>query len=175
LRIVLTGFMGAGKSTVGPLLAKALGWRFIDLDQVLVQTEGASIAELFKKHAEAGFRALEEQAIVEALLLEGHVIALGGGALESELTRARLASSEGTHVVLLETPLEVALARCAQQPGAALRPVLLDQAAVAARFERRMEHYGRAHQAVSTLERTPAEVAELLAGTIRLRMAERHP
>jgi shikimate kinase len=161
-RLVLTGFMGAGKTTLGALLAEELGWRFADVDDVIVEAEGVSVAGLFERSGEAGFRRLEEEAIARLLEADRIVIALGGGALESESTRARLLGSPGAYVVFLETPLDVAVARCVQQPGAAVRPVLRDQAALAERFERRLEHYRQAHQTLSTAGRTPSELARLL-------------
>ncbi len=166
LRIVLTGFMGAGKSTLGPLVAEGLGWRFIDVDAVLVESEGRSIAELFEQAGETRFRAIEEEAISRLLTLEQTVLALGGGALESDSTRARLLGSPGTHVVFLETPLETALARCAQQAGGAVRPVLLDQTALAGRFARRLAHYRQAHQTLNTAHGTPGELARLLLDSL---------
>jgi shikimate kinase len=166
LRIVLTGFMGAGKSTLGALLAAELGWRFVDIDQVLVAAEGSSIAKLFANAGEARFRELEERTIAELLHLDHAVLALGGGALESAATRARLLDSSGTHVVFLETPLQVALARCDQQTGAVPRPVLRDQAGLEARFTQRLEHYRRAHLTLSTVDRPPSLLARLLLETL---------
>jgi len=158
--------MGAGKSTLGPLLAEGLGWRFVDVDATLVESEGLSIAALFEQAGEARFRALEEQAIARLLTLEQTVLALGGGALESDSTRTRLLSSAGTHVVFLETPLETALARCAEQAGGAVRPVLLDRAALAGRFARRLAHYRQAHQTLDTARGTPADLARLLLASL---------
>jgi len=166
LRIVLTGFMGAGKSTLGPLVAEGLGWRFVDVDATLVASEGLSIAALFEQAGEARFRALEEDAIARLLTLEQTVLALGGGALESASTRARLLASRHTHVVFLETPLETALARCAQQSGGAVRPVLLDQAALAGRYHQRLAHYRQAHQTLDTAQGSPAELARLLLSSL---------
>ena len=57
-RIVLTGFMGSGKSTVGPLLAQRLGWRFIDADNVIESEAGCPISEIFRRQGEAAFRDL---------------------------------------------------------------------------------------------------------------------
>jgi hypothetical protein len=62
-RIVLTGFMGSGKSTVGPLLAARLGWSFLDVDDAIEAEAGATIAELFARHGEAAFREREHAAI----------------------------------------------------------------------------------------------------------------
>src|SRR5579863_9096453 len=64
-RIVLTGFMGSGKSTVGPLLAEKLGWHFIDVDDVIEADAGCAIAELFARHGEAAFREREQAAIAK--------------------------------------------------------------------------------------------------------------
>src|SRR5580704_2926562 len=58
-RIVLTGFMGSGKTTVGPLVAIRLGWRFIDADDVIVAETGMAITEFFARHGEAAFRERE--------------------------------------------------------------------------------------------------------------------
>jgi len=62
-RIVLTGFMGSGKTTVGPLIAARLGWSFIDVDDVIEAEAGATIAEFFARHGEAAFRELERATI----------------------------------------------------------------------------------------------------------------
>ncbi len=175
LRILLTGFMGAGKTTIGSLLALRLGWQFFDSDEELIRIKGVSIAVLFDQLGEVGFRGLEEQAVAGLLDLDQAVIALGGGALESEVTRARLLSSAGTHIVYLETPLNVALARCARQAGAAVRPLLREQAFLAERFHRRLDHYRQAHQTVSTAERSPKElVGELLGGLAGLERDRHH-
>lgn len=77
--VVLTGFMGAGKTTVGRLLAESLGWRFIDLDDEIVSAAGMSIADLFRTRGEAAFRALESR-LTDALTSMDHtVMAPGGG------------------------------------------------------------------------------------------------
>jgi shikimate kinase len=165
-RVVLTGFMGAGKSTVGALLAVELGWRFIDIDRAIVAEHGISIAELFTTRGEAGFRELEAHAVRQALLLDQAVIALGGGALESAHTRDLLFASPGTHIIFLETPLEVALARCAGEPGGAIRPVLADRSQLESRYTRRLEHYRRAHHSLSTADRSPAELVLVIRDTL---------
>ncbi|MGB8258986.1 MAG: shikimate kinase, partial [Terracidiphilus sp.] len=62
-RIVLTGFMGSGKSTVGPLVAARLGWRFVDADDVIAAEAGATIAEIFEREGEAAFRRRERETL----------------------------------------------------------------------------------------------------------------
>lgn len=77
--IVLTGFMGTGKSTVGKLVAKKMGRRFIDTDKEIEKRENKSIAEIFEKEGEEYFRNVESNVIAEISNLSGCVIATGGG------------------------------------------------------------------------------------------------
>src|SRR5690554_7670123 len=78
--VFLTGFMGSGKTTVGQMLARALQWRFIDLDHYIVQSQGKSITALFDEIGEAGFRLLEHEALKEVAALKRVVVSTGGGA-----------------------------------------------------------------------------------------------
>jgi len=78
-RIFLIGFMGAGKSTLGPPLAKALEWSFTELDHHIEMAEGASIPDIFSKKGETYFREAERKALRRTILLEEAVIACGGG------------------------------------------------------------------------------------------------
>ncbi|GAA4668751.1 shikimate kinase [Frondihabitans cladoniiphilus] len=96
--IVLIGPMGAGKTSVGKRVAKALGRPFVDTDKLLVSRHGA-IAALFETHGEPHFRELERAAVAETLASDDvAVVSLGGGAVLDESTRALLADA---HVVLL--------------------------------------------------------------------------
>lgn len=79
--IILIGFMGTGKTTVGKLLAQRIGYRFVDTDQVIEQEVGLSIPEIFLKYGEQHFRQLEKQAIRRILTRSGMVLATGGGAV----------------------------------------------------------------------------------------------
>jgi shikimate kinase len=145
-RIVLTGFMGSGKSTVGPLLAARLGWRFVDVDEVIEAEAGAKIAELFSRDGEAAFRQRECEAIAKLVAGEELVLALGGGAIETEANRAILLEGAGTLLVHLEVELETTLRRCAGTEGT--RPILADRANLAARYEKRLPLYRLAHVTV---------------------------
>lgn len=87
--IVLVGPMGAGKTSIGRRVAKSLGVPFADTDAVIAQQHGA-ITEIFRTHGEPHFRALERDAVRDALLAGG-VVALGGGAILDTQTRERLA------------------------------------------------------------------------------------
>jgi shikimate kinase len=90
--LVLVGFMGAGKTTVGRLLAGGLGVPFLDSDHVIEARAGRPIPEIFATDGEPAFRALEHEVIASLLRGPDVVLALGGGAAEHEETRKLLAS-----------------------------------------------------------------------------------
>lgn len=164
-RIILTGFMGAGKSTTGKRLAAELGWTFLDVDAFLEEKHGKTIASLFEQHGEDGFRRFESSAIARLLGSDKVVIALGGGAPEILTNRLLLEQTPGSLVVFLEAPFGELFDRCMMQPGAAVRPVLANPEAAAKRFEQRLPFYKRiARVTIHTAGKTPDEtVQELLA------------
>jgi len=159
-RIVLTGFMGSGKSTVGPMMAARLGWRFVDADDVIEAEAGSKITELFARHGEAEFRRREHEAIARLAEGEELVLALGGGAIETEEVRTLLLGSFGTLLVHLEVELETTLKRCAGTEQT--RPILADRANLAARYARRLPLYRLAHVSVKVDELTPVEAVEAI-------------
>jgi shikimate kinase len=164
-RIVLTGFMGSGKSTAGPLLAERLGWRFVDADDVIEAAAGMRIAEIFARQGEDAFRRLEGETIARLAAEDGLVLALGGGAIEAAETREMLLNSPGTLLVHLEVELATTLTRCGGTEG--MRPVLADQANLAARYERRLPLYQLAHVSIATDALTPEQVVEAVAASLR--------
>lgn len=161
-RVVLIGFMGAGKSTLGPILAERLGWRFIDADHDLESKTGTTIAELFTSLGEPTFRRMEAENVSRLLDRRETVLALGGGAIETELTRSLLASISCTCTVFLRAPLEVLIDRCDNQPEAAIRPVLRQREALRQRFLSRLPHYESAHLTIDTEGLSPHAVADRL-------------
>lgn len=165
-RIVLTGFMGAGKSTIGPLLAKQLNWDFVDTDNVIESRAGKKVARIFAEDGEAAFRALEAEAIRDCCQQEGLVISLGGGAIETESTRRLLVDVERTCVVFLDAPLEVLVARCLAQTNAEERPVLADREKLLRRFSSRLAYYRNAHITVATSELAPDEVVDRILAEV---------
>jgi shikimate kinase/3-dehydroquinate synthase len=110
--LALAGFMGSGKTSAGEEVAARLGRRFVDLDRQIEVRTGSRIAELFVTRGEAGFRAVEE-AVAHDVLRDGEplVVALGGGAILSDGTRAELAGRAFT--VLLDVDPETAWERVA--------------------------------------------------------------
>jgi len=159
--------MGSGKSTVGPLLARRLGWRFIDVDDVIEADAGCTIAELFAQHGEAAFRDREHATIVRLASGDRLVLALGGGAIERSDTRALLLTEKSTLLVHLEVELATTLDRCRGTEDT--RPVLADEANLARRYERRLPLYRTAHASIAADTRTPDEVvAEILKAAAQM-------
>lgn len=117
-KIVLVGFMGAGKTTVGRALAAWLGRTFVDTDELIAAAAGRSIADIFAEDGEPFFRRLEAEAIIEVLTGAPAVVSLGGGAVGTRAVREALA---GHRVVFLDVGYDEALARVGADSG---RPVL---------------------------------------------------
>ncbi len=155
---MLTGMMGAGKTSVGRLLAQRLEWEFIDTDERVERAASASIAEIFSRQGEEAFRALERE-VLAALPTRNAVIALGGGAAVASESRALLREL-GTLVWLDASPDTLA----ARVGGGDERPVLADLGP-GGRVERlaglraeREASYARADLRIETDGRTPDEV-----------------
>lgn len=165
-RLVLTGFMGAGKSTIGRLLADRLHWNFLDLDAHIEARTGATIPQLFAEQGEARFRRLESTALASALSLTNTILALGGGTPEDLTNRLLLEQTPGTFTVFLDAPFPTLYDRCMLQDlgdPALARPVLADPAAAQLRFERRHPLYRRlAGLTIVTANQTPAQTVDAL-------------
>jgi shikimate kinase len=163
-RIVLTGFMGAGKTTVGALLAQSLGWDFLDLDAHLEARANATIPELFKLHSEAHFRRLESSALANALCRPNTVLALGGGTPQQLTNRLLLEQTPGTLVVFLDAPFPALFDRCMLQSFASpehIRPVLTSPEEAEALYNARHPFFRRlARLTVVTADLTPAQAAQ---------------
>lgn len=164
--IILTGFMGAGKTTAGALLAERLRWRFVDSDHVIEARAGRTIAEIFASDGEPAFRAMEADIIRELTSAQNIVIALGGGAVERATTREHLRSLPGVRIVFLDAPFETLIGRCAAQQGAPIRPVLRDRERLAERWQSRLPLYREAHLTVSTTGHALGAVVENIVSAL---------
>jgi shikimate kinase len=169
-RLILTGFMGAGKSTVGPILARELGWKFVDLDDVIEASSQLTVAEIFREFGEAEFRQRERQAVLTLIGQAEIVLALGGGTVEDESTRSLLIQSPGNCVVFLHAELPDLLARCTVEGKT--RPLLAAPEALEDRHKRRLPHYRAAHITVTTTGLAPEEVANRVLTEVRKRASE---
>jgi len=163
--LALAGFMGVGKSSVGQLLASELGRRFVDTDPEAEAIAGRSILECFAAGDEPAFREAEASAVRAALAGPDSVIALGGGAMVRDDTRALLL--ERALVVFLHVPwsdMEEWLPRMV-----ATRPLLqgrsLDE--VHALYRSRLDVYGQAHLRVTVPRTGPADAARRVLEAVR--------
>ncbi len=154
-RVYLTGFMGSGKSTIGPILANVLGYAFVDLDEAVAARAGKPISRIFAEEGEASFRALEASVLRETEARERVVVALGGGALAAE-DNLRWTLDHGV-VVYLRVSLDQLIRRLHR--GRIARPLLLDASGqllstealrekIKAIMDRREPFYERAHVVV---------------------------
>jgi len=162
-RVVLTGFMGSGKTTVGRALAERLGWQFLDLDAEIERRDGRSVPQVFAESGEAHFRHLETAALAALLGQRQVVLALGGGAPEELGNRLLLEQTPRTAVVYLAASLETLIARCEQEDalaGTAGRPLLAE---AEQRFAVRRQLYERiAGHHVETSARGIEQVADAI-------------
>ena len=157
--VVLVGFMGSGKSTVGPQLAQRMGRPFVDLDDVIVADAGRSVAEIFSSEGEAGFREREARCLQRALERSSSVVAVGGGAPMREENWVRI--RDGNWVVAL-TAEPAELAR--RLNGSSDRPLLQGGAppVIASLLPQRMSRYLEADVVIKTDGIDPGEVARQL-------------
>ena len=167
--IALVGFMGAGKSTVGALLAERLGLPFVDTDALVEARAGRAIAEIFEKDGEAAFRRLESDVAVQALTGDDAVVALGGGALDDERTRAVL---DDVTVVYLRTSLDEALRRVGSDEA---RP-MLKRSDIDELYERRTSaHESAADVTIDTGKSSPDDTVTEVAAQIAERTSDGSP
>ena len=171
-RVYLTGFMGSGKSTCGPIVADRLGYRFLDLDGEVERIAGVTISELFAK-GESKFRALETAVLSELSGQERVVVATGGGALTTD-GNLLLAESSGA-IVFLKLPAATLAARLSDPEG---RPLLHDEhgvpyteAALVQRIEslldERERYYSHADAVIEADGMAPEAVAEAVVQALQ--------
>lgn len=137
--IILCGFMGSGKTTVGRQLACLTGRRFEDTDEIIVNKTGMTIPEIFEKFSEQHFRCLEREACADLAVQTGLVIAVGGGAL-TFAANVKVLSATGD-IVLLDVPVDMILKRLKDDNT---RPLLARsdrENATRALYEQRMPIY----------------------------------
>lgn len=155
--VTLTGFMGTGKSTVGRRLAEALERPFIDTDAEIELRAGMTILDLFSRHGEPHFRALERDVIADVVTRDA-VIATGGGAIVDDVNY-RAMHAAGPIVCLTATP-EAILARTAKDRS---RPLLRDadrEARVRTLLSERAGAYARADLTIDTSELAVGQVIQ---------------
>jgi shikimate kinase len=158
--VLLIGFMGSGKSTVGPLVAERLDREFVDLDECIAQREGRSVPAIFAESGEAAFRAAESAALDSIADMPPSVIACGGGVVLDDANRAALGRLG--YVVYLQVSAEEALARIGDTSGRPLLAGAGSGAGMASALLRSREalYEATADLRVRTSGRAPEEVAD---------------
>lgn len=165
--------MGAGKTTVGRALGARLGWKFLDLDDLIEQREQKSVAEIFASSGEASFRGMESAALAAAL--QDHagsgdlILALGGGAFVQPQNREAL-NAAGAITVLLEAPVEELRRRCTGERK--VRPLAREQARFNELFVARRADYALAQHRVQTLNKPVSQVTAEIEQLLKAAKAE---
>ncbi|MFN8615277.1 MAG: shikimate kinase [Vampirovibrionales bacterium] len=166
-RIWLTGYMGAGKSTVGKHLARQLGWGFTDTDRELTSRYNKPMSQIFADHGEAAFRQAELELLKQLATSQRRVISTGGGTLVRQEAMA-VALASGV-VVYLKAPVELLFERVIYSPKD--RP-MIDvpdaEAMFVQRFREREPFYLQAHVSVPTGQGKPHAVVEAIAQALSI-------
>lgn len=160
-RIVLVGFMGSGKTSVGRALAEQLGWEFRDMDGWIEERVGLSVAEIFARRGEAFFREEERRVAELTRTLRQCVVAAGGGAFANPASREALQT--GSVTVWLRCNWETLLARL---PADGSRPLAANRATMRGLFDKRQASYGLADRVVETTSLTVAAAARRVAQSV---------
>ena len=164
--VVLTGFMGTGKTTVGRVVAERLGYAFVDTDDVIVERHGP-IPAIFATHGEPFFRELERDIASELAARDGLVIATGGRMLVDPANADVLAATG--LVVCLTADVDTIVHRVASD-DVATRPMLAGASDVRARISDLLAERAQAYERfvmVPTDDRMPADIADEIVGLVR--------
>jgi shikimate kinase len=164
--LVLVGFMGAGKTSVGRELAKFLQWDFIDLDEVIEQREGRTVQQIFAEDGEAHFREIERRKLEQVLRQSSgdSVVSVGGGAF-AQPGCVELIGKCGAISVLLDAPVEELRRRV--RMGNSVRPLAADRARFFELYKERRSAYERAHNRFDTAGKSVPKVAREIAQWVR--------
>ena len=172
--VFLIGFMGAGKSTVGRLLAQRLGWPFYDLDSVIEAREQIGVADIFAASGEARFRELERTALSDLLKNElrhtDSVVALGGGAFAQTENR-KILQFFSARTVLLNAPIEELRRRCNESGNQ--RPLAKEFKRFEQLFENRRDAYNLADFQVETGGKAVEDVVTEIAQWVNAAKVDR--
>ena len=167
--VILVGFMGAGKTSVGHALARHLHCRFEDLDERVASRAGRSIEQVFLDSGEAEFRRIETSTLRDLARELGSslaVLAVGGGAFVQE-ANLDLLNQSGARVVFLDAPVEELWRRCEKQDLA--RPLRQDRADFERLYRARRPGYLKAQWTISTEAKSIEDVAMEVAQTLGLK------
>lgn len=162
-RIYLIGFMGAGKTTVGRLVAERLGWTFVDLDDAIERAEGRSVADIFRTAGETDFRGVESRQLREVSRNSRCVVALGGGTYVDAQNRACV--EENGLSVYLEASLQTIQGRIDDDGS---RPLFAGDVGTQDLYHQREPLYRMAAVTINTDNLCAREIADRVIHAINL-------
>lgn len=164
--IVITGFMGTGKTAVGLELARRLGRAFVDTDEILTERLGTSLGEFFRQHGEERFRREEQKLVSELGKLNGLVIATGGGTMLLAVNRETLARNG--EIICLEAAPEVVIRRLEETGDRPLLPEGKVRERVYSLLELRKGSYAMIPRHIDTSHLTLHEVVDRILNHLGL-------
>ena len=156
-KVYLVGFMACGKTTVARALARRLGWRAVDVDELIEQREHLSVAEIFARHGEPHFRAVEHAVLLDQLPPRHVVVATGGGTFTDIQNRAAI-NRDGVSV-WLDVPLDRLIARV---PSDGRRPLAADRQGFERLYHQRRVTYEHAHLRLDAGRSSVEEIVDQL-------------
>ncbi len=156
MNIILTGFMGTGKTVVGVKLAQELNWPYIDIDELIIEKENKSISDIFSLQGQEYFRKVETECIAEVIKKDNQVIATGGGAITIDKSY-ELMKTNGI-IICLEAAPEVILDRLKDDKSRPLLAVENPFLEIKNLLDKREKHYNKADYKIDTTGKTLDEV-----------------
>jgi len=163
-KIYLIGFMGSGKTTVGRELSLALGWRFLDTDEIIEQRLGIRISKIFSEYGQIFFR-MEERNTLQSLLKENKVVIATGGGMPVFFNNLELMKNSG-YVVYISVSLDLLRQRLNKDDESTKRP-LAKKDDVERILNFRLNYYNKAHYICDADNLTPLEVANKIKGAYK--------
>jgi shikimate kinase len=168
--IILTGFMGVGKTSVGTQLARDLGFTFVDVDALIEADQNMSITSIFSKFGEPYFREVETKMIEQVMTHEGQVVSTGGGAVIRD--RNREAFNKGGFVVCLTASPDIIYERIKEETHRPLLQTPDPRAKIKDLLDSRAKFYALADACIDTSEKSVADVITAIKESLRYR--DRH-
>jgi shikimate kinase len=154
-KIYLVGFMAAGKTTLARALARRLDWSAVDIDELIEKREHMRVADIFARHGESHFRAIERAVLLDQLLPRHAVVATGGGTFVDPSNRAAI-NADGVSI-WLDAPLDRVIARL---PTDGRRPLAADRTELEHLYYQRRAAYQQAHRRLDASRASVDALAE---------------
>ena len=164
MNIALVGMMGCGKTTIGKLIAKELGFSFIDTDELIVEEENRSINKIFEENGEEYFREIETSILIKTLNNDNQIISTGGGIIKKDENIKLL--KEKSIVIYLEADDKTLYNRVKNNKGRPLLNVDNIQEKITTLLKERENKYKQAHNTISTKYKEPNDIANEITGII---------